>query len=417
MGQPQHLYIHIPFCHHRCCYCDFVTYAGMEDRIEAYVAAVCRELAMLAQIGHGTPACFRAPLRPSIFFGGGTPSLLSPAQIERIIATAEQVLPLADAEISLEVNPGSFLGTGLREQGRTARHYFGKLAQMGINRLSLGVQTLHDPTLRVIGRQHTAMEARQCYDAARRVGFAQISLDMMFGLPGQTLAQWQADLEEIIAWQPEHLSVYSLILEERAPLYQQVAQGALALPDDDTSAMMYEMTLEQLATAGYVGYEISNWARIDSVAGLDTRCQHNLAYWLNSDYLAAGAAAHGHIFPARYANLAQIDTYIAEVSANRRPVETWVHLNQADGCAETMMMGLRLHTGVRYDHFQQRCGCALDAVYGGVLERLVAQGLLERDEHAVWLTYRGRMIGNQVFMQFLESGSKGSMAIPLRDSA
>ncbi|WP_129628653.1 radical SAM family heme chaperone HemW [Candidatus Oscillochloris fontis] len=394
----KHLYIHIPFCHRRCSYCDFNSYANVDDRIDAYVTALCAELAMLATSVIPTPpvSTEAAALRPTIFFGGGTPTMLTLDQIERILVAASQIVPLADAEISCEANPGTLL----------APDYLRGLCQLGVNRLSLGVQSLHNPTLRILGRIHNAEEAQQSYLQARAAGFESINLDFIFGLPGQTLEDWEQTLAAITVWQPDHLALYSLILEEQTPLYAQVTAGRVRLPDDDRSATMYEMALEHLAANGYLQYEISNFARTSAAGPLPSHaCQHNLAYWLNSDYLAAGAGAYGHITTPhdrhRYANRLTIDGYLAALAAAQRPVAEIIPLTPADLCAETMMMGLRLNMGVGAAHFAARCGMALATVYGGEIANLVALGLLEQDAERVWLTPRGRMIGNQVFQHFL----------------
>ncbi len=248
----RHLYLHIPFCHRRCSYCDFNTYANMEHRIEAYVDALCQELVMLRDQLPPLPASPEAAaLRPSIFFGGGTPSMLSPAQIERILQAAAEIVPLTGAEISLEANPGTVLG----------RDYLRDLRRLGINRLSMGVQSLHDPTLRMLGRIHTAAEAYASFNDARAVGFESINLDFIFGLPGQDIEQWRATLTEIIRWEVDHIALYSLILEENTPLYAQVTAGRLQIPDDDLTGAMYELAMETLGAAGYRHYEISNWVR------------------------------------------------------------------------------------------------------------------------------------------------------------
>ncbi len=382
----KHLYIHIPFCHRRCSYCDFNTYANMESRIEAYVTALCAELAMLAAGPQPPPprSAEAAALRPTIFLGGGTPTMLTLAQMERILAAAATLVPLEGAEITCEANPGTVL----------ERDYLRGLRRLGINRLSMGVQSLHDPTLRVLGRIHTAAEARQSFEDARAAGFDNLSLDFIFGLPGQTLEQWEHTLETIVAWGANHFSLYALILEERTPLYAQVTAGRISVPDDDATAAMYEAAMERLGAAGYDHYEISNWTR-------GRPCHHNLAYWLNSDYLAAGAGAHGHVYPLRYHNIPGIDDYIRAVTAGQRPVAGTITLTPADLQAETMMMGLRLDRGVGAEHFAARCGSSLDEAYGAALRELMARGLLEPREGGVRLTPRGRMLGNRVFEQFV----------------
>jgi len=401
----KHLYIHIPFCARRCAYCDFNTYANLEHRITAYVAALCAEIDLLAadpdaQRSHDTA------LPPTIFFGGGTPSMLTLEQLEQVLRAAGRIIPLEAAEITLEANPGSVLGNGT-----TAPAYLRGLRDLGVNRLSLGVQSLHDPTLRILGRTHTAAEAHRCFAAARRAGFDNINLDFIFGLPGQTPAQWEATLDEVTTWGVDHFSLYSLIMEEKTPLYAQVLRGQISLPDDDATAAMYEAAMQRFAAAGYTQYEVSNWARTGDrgqgtgdrgEVGLPTpACRHNLAYWLNSDYLAAGAGAHGHVYPRRYANLCGVDPYIAAVQAGRRPLDDVIDLAPQDLYAETMFMGLRLNVGVSRAHFRRRCGIAMEEIFGATLAELIELGLLEQDAAAVRLTPRGRMLGNQVFARFV----------------
>lgn len=395
----KHLYIHIPFCTRRCAYCDFNTYANMEHRIAAYVDALCAELAMLAAVIPPPPlSAEAAALRPTIFFGGGTPTLLSIAQFERILRAAGALVPLDGAEITSEANPGSEID----------RDYLRELRALGVNRLSMGVQSLHDPTLRVLGRTHDAADAYASYNDARAAGFANINLDFIFGLPGQDQAQWERTLATITDWGVDHFSLYSLILEERTPLYAQVTSGRVVVPDSDATAAMYEAAIAALAAAGYAQYEISNWAK--SIAPTDWQrqffdatlaCHHNLAYWLNSDYLAAGAGAHGHLYPQRYANILGIDDYIKAIQSGVRPIAETTPLTAADLRAETMFMGLRLNSGVSEAHFAARCGLSLDAAYGATLDELLELQLIERSAGRVRLTERGRMLGNRVFERFV----------------
>jgi oxygen-independent coproporphyrinogen III oxidase len=427
VSTPKHLYIHIPFCHRRCSYCDFNTYANMDDRMEAYVAALCRELTSLhhwwldavpsALVGGSTPqhgaseqGLLRAQLRPTIFLGGGTPSMLPLPLMERVLRAADTLVPLDAAEVTVEANPGTVLG----------RNYLRGLRDLGVNRLSMGVQSLHDPTLRMLGRIHTAQEAYDSFADARAAGFDNINLDFIFGLPGQSAAQWHDTLDTIGSWGAEHFSLYGLILEENTPLWSQVQGGRLSLPDDDATAAMYEAASDRLGAAGYTQYEISNWCRngdevkfeaVDAVSPDHSvarslclpayACQHNVAYWLNADYLAAGAGAHGHVRGRRYYDVLAIDAYIAAVASGEPPVAEVLELTPDDIAAETMLMGLRLACGVGYAHFRERTGRELAAVYGPVLDALVASGLLARDASGVRLTQRGRMLGNQVFQQFV----------------
>lgn len=414
----KHLYIHIPFCQRRCSYCDFNTYANMDDRIEAYVEALCVELetrgkapgtsdgALATSQAAPVPGLTRASLSPTIFLGGGTPTMLSLGQMERVLAAADTVVPLAQAEVTTEANPGTVIDEA----------YLRGLRSLGINRISFGVQSLHDPTLRVLGRIHTAAEAIETYWQARRAGFERINLDFIFGLPGQTLAQWEWTLDRLGEIEPEHVSLYSLIIEEGTPLHQQVTRGSIAVPDDDATAAMYERAMERLAAAGYVQYEISNWAkgqgRATAAAGaaheaaLPTgACEHNVAYWLNADYVGAGAGAHGHIYPRRWHDLLGVNDYIAAVRDGQLPIAETTELSVDDLYGETMMMGLRLNSGVSFSHFADRCQRPLLDVYSGEVPALVDLGLLVQDDVGVRLTERGRMLGNEVFMRFLREPS------------
>ncbi len=398
----------------------------MDDRIEAYVAALCAELGMRSQEQNAqhaniptlnAPGLTRADLRPTIFLGGGTPTMLSLRQMERVLAAANEIVPLHNAEVTTEANPG----TVIDEQ------YLRGLRSLGINRISFGVQSLHDPLLRVLGRIHTAAEALDTYRQARRVGFERINLDFIFGLPGQTLDQWRWTLDQVAGLDVDHFSLYSLIVEEGTPLHQQVTRGSISVPDDDATAAMYELAMEKLDAAGYVQYEISNWAKADfglpiSDFGLrtnpaqskiqtpkgypkskipDQASHHNVAYWLNADYMAAGAGAHGHVYPQRWYNILGVNDYIAAVAAGRLPIAETTALDENDLMAETMMMGLRLNVGVSFAHFRDRCGHDLLHVYGDEVRSLVEQGLLAQDEIGVQLTEHGRMLGNEVFMRFL----------------
>ena len=420
----RHLYIHIPFCHRRCAYCDFNTYANMDDRMEAYVDALVGELGdwreaigNSMEVSHSpitsgpTPdGLTRAALRPTIFLGGGTPSMLPLPLVERVLKAAGAIVPIEQAEVTVEANPGTVLG----------RDYLRELRRLGVNRLSMGVQSLHDPTLRVLGRIHTAAEARASYVDARRAGFDNINLDFIFGLPGQTAEQWDATLREITTWDTDHFSLYSLILEETTPLYAQVTGGRLSVPDEDATGEMNELAIEHLGGAGYIQYEISNWARNENKAQRTKHkeqsdgsvlcslfsvpsyaCHHNLAYWFNADYLACGAGAHGHIYPRRYFDVLGIDDYIARVRAGRSPIAELTALSARDLAAETMFMGLRLNAGVSFAHFSDRCGADMDDRYAAELADLVRLGLLERDDLGVRLSARGRMLGNQVFERFV----------------
>jgi len=405
-----HLYLHIPFCQRRCSYCDFNTFANLEHRIEAYVDALCDDLRrartdpfdwrrLMGITGvrstnqPESAALTRADLRPSVFLGGGTPTMLNLGQMERVLQAAGEHVPLEKAEITTEANPGTVID----------EEYLCGLRSLGINRISFGVQSLHDPTLRTLGRIHTAAEAIGTYRRARGAGFERVNLDFIFGLPGQTLDQWRWTLDRAIELEADHFSLYSLIVEEGTPLHQQVTRGSISVPDDSETGPMYEMACERLAAAGYVQYEISNWAFPGDTKGPlpEFASHHNVAYWLNADYLAFGAGAHGHVYPRRWHDILGVEQYIAAVRDGRQPIAEVTELSDDDLRAETMIMGLRLNVGVAFRHFEERCGAGLLDVYGGEVAHLETQGLIERDSVGVRLTNRGRLYGNQVFERFV----------------
>lgn len=388
---PYSLYLHIPFCRHRCAYCDFNTYAGLEHLRAAYVQALVAEVRWLGQTA---PA--RLPIH-TVYFGGGTPSLLTPAQVEQVLtAVADAFALAADAEITLEANPGTLEAAQLRA-----------LRAVGVNRLSLGVQSAHPEELRLLERLHDYSLVTRTVAAARRAGFDNLNLDLMFGLPGQPLDRWQRTLELVLALAPEHLSLYALTLEHGTPMAAWVSRGLLPAPEEDTVAAMYEWAMARLEAAGYRQYEISNWARPGYA------CRHNLQYWRNWPYLGLGAGAHGWAAGVRTVNVRAPAAYIERLNHPpdrplafpRTPATVQAHpVTRREEMAETMMMGLRLtEEGVSRRAFAARFGQPLEAVYGAEIERLVAWGLLtwSADGDRLRLTPRGRLLGNQVFMAFV----------------
>jgi oxygen-independent coproporphyrinogen-3 oxidase len=389
------LYVHIPFCRSKCSYCDFNSYAGLEPLIPSYVRALLAEMTLWRDATQRMQAT-------TVFLGGGTPSLLPLADIERILTAIRQRFRLAaDAEVSCEANPG------------TVDHlYLRGLRSLGVNRLSLGVQSFHDDELAILGRIHRAAEAGEAYRLARRAGFDNVNLDLIYGLPNQTMTAWQQTVREAIALRPEHLSLYALTVEEGTPLADDVADGRLPLPDADLAADMYLWVGDALAAAGYQHYEISNWA----LPG--RRCRHNLTYWLNEPYLGLGAGAHSCLGGFRFANVKDPRRYIPLVEgsakADARPAEglglflaslghiaSVEEVTGARAMAETVVLGLRLTSGLPLDEFRRRFGQELMAVYGAEVEELEALGLLERSDGCLRLSARGRLLGNEAFVRFL----------------
>ena len=432
---PYSIYLHIPFCAHRCGYCDFNTYAGLEAHIPEYVSALCAEIEWVAaSAGQKLPA-------HTVFFGGGTPSLLPASEIERILTALQDAFDLQpDLELSLEANPGTL-----------TRSYLQVLHSLGVNRLSLGVQSAHPGELKLLERIHTYPEAIQSVTWARQAGFENLNLDLIFGLPEQTLQTWQRTIQLALGLNPEHFSLYALTIEQDTPFGGWSKRGLLSPPDPDLAADMYEWAAEQLANHGYAQYEISNWARSHpSPSGLSLApayaCRHNLQYWHNLPYLGLGAGAHGYAAGYRTENVLSPVKYIQllkassqQPTANRhqpeRPQtsevletsEVWVakekntvksgfpwspaiqsihRIDRQTEIGETMMMGLRLtQQGVSGQEFSIRFEQTLEQMFRVQIGRLERLGLLEwanyNGDRVLRLTTKGRLLGNQVFMEFI----------------
>ena len=384
------LYIHVPFCQQRCSYCDFNTYAGQDELQARYVEALRREIALLAAAAGESLAVH------TIYFGGGTPSLLTPRQIESVLESIVHYFSLQEgAEISLETNPDTVDAVYLRA-----------LRSAGVNRLSLGVQSAHPDDLRLLGRHHDFVAVIRAVAWARKAGFENLNLDLIFGIPHQPLARWQRTLNQALALKPEHFSLYALTLEHGTPLAHWVGRGLLPAPDGDLAADMYLWADERLQEEGYAQYEISNWAQPGKA------CRHNLQYWRSQPYLGLGAGAHGYVTGVRTVNVLTPAGYIHRLSTDaqprpfpRTPATVEVRpLSPADEMAEMMMMGLRLtQEGVSQRAFARRFGREMLAVYGQPVRHLVRQGLLtwSADGDRLRLTNRGRLLGNWVFREFV----------------
>jgi len=401
------LYFHIPFCVHRCAYCDFNTYAGQEALIPAYVEALVSEI---EAVGRSAPE--RLPVH-TIFFGGGTPSLLSTEQFEKILSAVRdnfELRPVQDqhnrvttsvltTEASLEANPGT-----------VSLAFLQGLRQAGFNRMSLGVQSAHPVELRQLERIHDFYDVIESVKWARQAGFDNLNLDLIYGLPEQKLARWQETLRRAVDLGPDHLSLYALTIEAGTPFGRWAASGRLPIPDPDKAADMYEWASEYLQGQGYQQYEISNWAK----AGF--QCRHNLQYWRNQPYLGFGAGAHGCAANFRIANVLRIRTFMERITtrkddgnapfpmspatATQQPISRKVEMQ------ETMMLGLRLtQEGVSEEAFKERFGTEMRSEFEKEIHELLGLGLIECKrsgrERRIRLTPRGRLLGNQVFIRFV----------------
>jgi oxygen-independent coproporphyrinogen III oxidase len=430
--QPLSVYLHIPFCQVRCAYCDFNTYAGLDGLMAPYARALADEVCLVGQGGSQTVV-------HTVFFGGGTPSLLPLEHFAGIFAALQDSFTFTtDVEITLEANPGT-----------VDQAYLDGLRALGVNRLSFGVQSSHPAELKLLDRLHTFDDVIRAVNQARQAGFdantGGLNLDLIFAVPHQTLAMWQAVPHQTLAmWQatvlralalrPEHLSMYALSLENGTPLRSWVYRGLLPMPDPDLAADMYTWASETLAANGYRQYEISNWALeskpevrrqnsewvaaepplltsdIQPLTSAPAHvCRHNLQYWRNGPYLGLGAGAHGCAGGWRYSNVLAPGAYIERLgSGEGRDFPFSPALLQstpqtrADAMGETMMLGMRLvEEGVRAEAFEARFGVGLDRQYGRSLRHLQELGLIKWDTAGVRLTPGGRLLGNRVFREFV----------------
>jgi len=406
---PLALYVHIPFCTAKCTYCDFNSYAGQESLMGPYAAAVAREAALWAPQLAGRQA-------ETVFFGGGTPSLLPLPEMRVIVSALRERFDIApDAEVTLEANPGTVDAAHLRG-----------LRDLGFNRISFGVQSFHDEELRRLERVHDAREVEDAYRWARDAGFENVNLDLIYGLQGQSLAGWQANLEAALALGPEHLSLYALTLEDGTPMTRDVARGRVEAPDPDMQADMFEWSRDRLARAGYRHYEVSNWARPGR------ECRHNLVYWRNGDWLGLGAGAHSHLAGERFAAAASPSRYIALVdeaaqvrlsTSSGRAVNNPARPEALEGraallegmpqirfherhdrareMAETVILALRLREGLDLAAFARRFGVELESVFAAPLRETLGLGLTEVVDGRLRLRDSAVLLGDEAFLRFL----------------
>ncbi len=382
------LYLHVPFCSLKCSYCAFNTYANIEHLIPAFVDALIAELQMVSASRPGI-------VLHTVFFGGGTPTLLTPGQFERILnAVHDGFHVLPNAEITAEANPDDLtLG------------YTAALRQLGINRLSIGMQSSSAADLKLFARQHTYETVVKAVEFARAAGFDNLNLDLMYGIPQQTLSGWATTLRAMLTLAPAHVSLYALGLEEGTPLKNWVDTGHLPAPDDDLAADMYDLATTMLADAGFEQYEISNWSQPGRA------CLHNLQYWYNDDYIGVGPGAHGFAGGVRYATILKPLEYI-RVLMNppsqsylfpRTPATEQAHeVTREDEIAETLMMTLRLtRDGVQRATFRRRFGIDLLDLHSHTINKYTQLGLLEVTGEWVRLTARGRLLSNAVFRDLI----------------
>jgi oxygen-independent coproporphyrinogen-3 oxidase len=377
------LYIHFPFCLSKCLYCDFNSVAGAQTTPEEYANILVREMELRATL---LPPPTTAT---TLYFGGGTPSLMAPELVGRIIAAAARLYGLAtSAEITLEANPGTL------NRAKLAGY-----RAAGVNRLSLGIQSFDDVLLNRMGRVHTAKEALAAYEMARTAGFANVSIDLIHSLPGQTPEMWQTALRRAVQLAPEHVSAYGLTIEEGTPYHALQRKSLLPLPSEDEAADMFEATAALLEEAGYEQYEISNFAL------LGCRSRHNQVYWRRGSYLGFGAGAHSFLAaPAsgvRWQNAADLQSYTTALGHATLPEEGRQILSRDEALAEYFFLGLRMLEGITTESIKQEFGPDWDERYAPIIRDLTAQGLLIAADGRLRLSAKSILLSNQVFSRFL----------------
>ncbi|MCB9422639.1 MAG: radical SAM family heme chaperone HemW [Ardenticatenaceae bacterium] len=381
------LYLHIPFCRHRCSYCDFNTYTSLGDLKVSYTDALCREIEQVGRLAGGERPCH------TIFFGGGTPSLMSPAMLGQILQSVRRHFALTDdVEITMEANPGTVDGA-----------YLTAVRQLGINRISFGVQSAIASELVLLEREHDFPAVIAAMADVRAAGFNNFSLDLIYGVPGQTLESWEESLRAALTLEPPHISLYCLTIEPGTPMNRWLGNGRIQPPDPDLAADQYELASQILADHGLIQYEISNWARPGH------ECRHNLVYWRNQEYLGLGAGAHGSANGYRYEVVKQPRVYIrrmANEAVGPFPLSAAVAahhaVDRAEAMSDTIITQLRLlQEGLDLAAFQTRFGQSLDDAFDGTMSQLVDWGLLAVGNGRLRLTQQGRFLSNQVFYRFM----------------
>ena len=390
------LYVHIPFCKTKCLYCDFNTYAKIEYLISPYTKSLINEIKMWGNL-------LTAPILNTIFFGGGTPSYIPPDGISSIINTINSTFNTVDtSEITIEANPDDL-----------DIHQLEQYLFAGINRISIGVQTFEDKLLSLLGRRHKSIEAIEAYNMARKAGFNNVSIDLMFGLPYQTLKDWKNTITQLLDLNPNHISMYALTLEYGTPLENLVKTNQIQEPDEDLAADMYLLAEDMLLKCGYRHYEISNWAK----PGFESL--HNLTYWKNYEYLGIGPGAHSYLHHHRFSNIKSPRNYInifqgadittaakytdkfADTLENISTIEDIWPIDEVREMSETLIMGLRLEDGISLPAFHEKFGVGINDKYREVITELSSLGLLKLFNETLSLTPKGRLLGNEVFQRFL----------------
>lgn len=372
------VYIHIPFCEHICYYCDFNKVFLEGQPVDEYVDLLIKEMQITAANKKMEPI-------DTVFVGGGTPTTLNETQIAKLCTAIQEIFPMKEeVEFSFEANPGDLSVAKVQ----TMKDY-------GVNRISMGVQSFNNDLLKKIGRIHTVKDVYQSVENMRTVGFENVSIDLIFSLPGQSEEDFQDTLNQALALDLPHYSAYSLIIEPKTIFYNLMQKGKLFLPGQDAEANMYDLLLVEMEKHGRKQYEISNFAK----EGFESK--HNITYWSNEHYYGFGAGAHGYIGNTRYSNFGPIKKYMEPLQENKLPVFQQKELTLKEKMEEEMFLGLRKVSGVSKAGFQRKFGQNLDTTFQNAIQKTMAKGWLENNEENVALTRNGRFLGNNVFQEFL----------------
>jgi oxygen-independent coproporphyrinogen-3 oxidase len=382
-------YFHIPFCEHKCIYCDFYSVVPIESETEQrslegrFLSALKTEIELRAE-----DQCFHESYE-TIFFGGGTPSLLHPSEIEKILnLLASRFAIQTNAEITLETNPGTVDKKKLQA-----------FRSAGINRISMGIQSFHDEDLKFLTRIHSVSEAKQCIRDCTTAGFENVSFDLIFSLPHQTLAKWKSNLEQAVELQPEHISCYSLIVESETPLFRMVQSNEVTLIDSERDADLYEFTIDFLASHGYEQYEVSNFAKLATTGKPNFKCRHNLNYWNHSHYLGFGPSAHSFWKNERWWNVSDLTSYIKQLGEHTLPLAGGEYLTETQFMEEAIFLGLRSE-GIDLEQFRQRFSRDLSTENASIISDLIQQGNARMENGRIRLTAKGYVLCDEICQTF-----------------
>ncbi|EPB8164466.1 radical SAM family heme chaperone HemW [Clostridium perfringens] len=371
------LYIHIPFCAQKCLYCDFPSFARKDHLRKAYIEALNKEIISLREKHNNLEI-------NTIFIGGGTPSVLEADELECLLKEVAKLNMAKDIEYSMECNPGNLT----EEKLEVMKKY-------GVNRISMGLQAKQDNLLKGLGRIHNYKTFKENFLLAKKVGFNNINVDLMFGLPNQRLNEWEETLREIISLEPAHISAYSLIIEEGTAFYNLYENDKLKLPTEEEERKMYHLAKKILEENGFNQYEISNYAKEGK------ECRHNLAYWNMDNWIGVGSASASYINGKRIKNISSVEGYINSINEKREAVEEIINNSKNDNMEEFMFMGLRKINGIDENEFKKRFSMNINDVYGEILNKYIDEGLLIRESGRIFLSEKGIEISNVIMADFL----------------